>query len=395
MRKAPLVLFALVLLAVVVAMLRPEVVPAPPPAEPDVEEFEPYAGEGLVEIPDRFVKSDAATVDGGTVRVLRAGSGEHPPRERSPVEYGHEWLKRNQAENGSWSSKSDNRSRPAVTGLVLLSYFGAGETHKHGRYRRTIKDALRRLKQIQQPDGLFGPTGDGDYAANHAIATLAMCEAYLQTGSPLFKQSAQMGVDRIVKREISRIWEILALGSAGLAKLKVPENWKKDALTWLDSVTNPDTGVASWAAGGMLPDSVAGQTAATAFGRILSGEDPKKSEVVARSMEFVIANRPAKPADVRDPGLLLFGSLAAWQCGGEVWKAWNKPVLSKIGAGQLREGDTKGTWDTWGDSDRLVGRPGLTAMMLICQQVYYRYDRSLAGGIRTLPSKDEEDEEED
>ncbi|MEN8150836.1 MAG: hypothetical protein ABFS86_13520, partial [Planctomycetota bacterium] len=162
-----------------------------------------------------------------------------------------------------------------------------------------------------------------------------------------------------------------------LSKLKVPEDWKKKSLAWLDSVTNPGTGVAIWSSGGMVPDSAAGQTAAAAFGRILAGEDPKKSEVVKRAMEFAIVSRPAKPEKVRDPGLILFGALAAWQCGGETWKAWNKPVLHEIGKGQVREGETKGTWDPWGDSDRLIGRPGLTAMMLMCLEVYYRYDRNL------------------
>jgi hypothetical protein len=306
-------------------------------------------------------------------------------------------MKENQHEDGGWASEFDERSKPAVTGLVILSHLGAGETHKHGNHRKQIKNGLRWLKQIQRPDGGFSLPGEDDYAANHAIAALAMCESYLMTASPLFKQSAQHAVDHLTKQDISRIWEIVLLKSAALAKLKVPADWEKKALAWLDSVTNAGTGVATWSSGGMIPDSVAGQTAAAAFGRILAGEDPKQSEVVARAMEFVIANRPAKPQDVRDPGLLLFGSLAAWQCGGQVWKAWNKPVIHKLIDGQVREGETKGTWNPWGDSDRMVGRAGLTAMMLMCLEVYYRYDRNVAQTDRApnRPNSEDEEEEED
>ncbi|MEN8150618.1 MAG: prenyltransferase/squalene oxidase repeat-containing protein, partial [Planctomycetota bacterium] len=292
MTRLPLILSVVALLAVIAVMLRPGADPAPVPEEPDDAEFEEFAAPGLVEMPDRFVQADGATTDAAPVRRIRAGGTDKKIRGRNAFWAEFKWMKEHQAGDGAWSSEYDSRSSPAVTGLVLLSFLGAGETHKRGNNRKVVKNGLRNLKRIQQPDGTFGHPPDADYAANHAIATLAMCEAYLATGSPLFKQSAQQGIDRIAEGEISRVWEILALGSAALAKLKVPEDWQKKAIAWLDSVTNPGTGVAIWSAGGMVPSSAAGQAAAAAFGRILAGEDPKKSEVVKRAMEFAIVSRP-------------------------------------------------------------------------------------------------------
>lgn len=77
--------------------------------------------------------------------------------------------------------------------LALLAFLEAGETHKFGPHRDVVKEGLRLLKQHQGPDGLFPD--------DHGKATLAMTRAYEQTNSPLFKQSAQQGLDRLAKRE--------------------------------------------------------------------------------------------------------------------------------------------------------------------------------------------------
>ena len=80
---------------------------------------------------------------------------------------------------------------PGVTGLALLAFLGAGETHKHGKYKRTVRQGLKYLKEIQDPEGCFGPRTEGHFTYNHAIGALTMAEAYAMTGSPLFKESAQ------------------------------------------------------------------------------------------------------------------------------------------------------------------------------------------------------------
>ena len=79
--------------------------------------------------------------------------------------------------------------------LALLAFLGAGETHRTGHYKETVRKGLRYLKQIQDPEGCFGPRTTNHFTYSTAIATLAMAEAYAMTGSPLFKESAQRGVD--------------------------------------------------------------------------------------------------------------------------------------------------------------------------------------------------------
>jgi len=93
--------------------------------------------------------------------------------------------------DGTWGDVAD-------TALVLLAFLeaGEGETHKSGPHHRQIRAGLASLKQRQHRDGRFG---DSDSARPHALATLAMTEAYRLTNSPLFKQSARQGLALILE----------------------------------------------------------------------------------------------------------------------------------------------------------------------------------------------------
>ena len=69
-----------------------------------------------------------------------------------------------------------------MTGLALLSFLGAGNTHKDGTHARTVTLGLNFLLRSQKPDGdLRGDSRNvGMYC--HAIASLALCEAYCADG---------------------------------------------------------------------------------------------------------------------------------------------------------------------------------------------------------------------
>ena len=69
-----------------------------------------------------------------------------------------------------------------ITALSLLAFLGAGETNKSGKYRDTVKKALRWLTDVQDPTtGNFGNDQIGQHTYDHIIATLAMTEAYALT----------------------------------------------------------------------------------------------------------------------------------------------------------------------------------------------------------------------
>ncbi|MHC4473421.1 MAG: hypothetical protein ACYS99_20950, partial [Planctomycetota bacterium] len=106
---------------------------------------------------------------------LPGASGKFaPPPKRIPpgeaAKLALAWLAEHQDRAGHWDCDAFSKScdhtpcsgagnpqyDPGVTGLSLLAFLGAGETHRSGEYKSVVKNALQYLKQIQDPEGCFG-----------------------------------------------------------------------------------------------------------------------------------------------------------------------------------------------------------------------------------------------
>ena len=60
---------------------------------------------------------------------------------------------------------------------------------------KNVRAGLRYLMQSQADDGVFGTRATHSFMYNHAIATLAMCEAFWMTRNPRYKKPAQDGLN--------------------------------------------------------------------------------------------------------------------------------------------------------------------------------------------------------
>lgn len=94
------------------------------------------------------------------------------------------WLADSQEEDGTWRPGANGEEyRIGVTSAVLLSFLSDGDSETRGRmeYREVVRRAVDRLLAEQHAEGelagLIGPAR-GHYAYNHALATLALVEAY-------------------------------------------------------------------------------------------------------------------------------------------------------------------------------------------------------------------------
>ncbi|MCE9634929.1 MAG: VWA domain-containing protein, partial [Planctomycetes bacterium] len=130
-------------------------------------------------------------------RVLRAGGGGRMAK--TPVGLALDWMATQQAVDGRWTSgavapAADAPSDVAATGLALLSYLGAGDTHQSGEHKQQVKEGAKYLRNVQDTAGCFGPQTTPSWRRDHLIATLAMVEAYGMTQSVIFKDAAQRGV---------------------------------------------------------------------------------------------------------------------------------------------------------------------------------------------------------
>ena len=121
------------------------------------------------------------------------------------VSRGLRWLASVQNDDGSWSLKNYSRSDRAGnkgdsmgTALALLPFFGAGQTHEFGVYKKTVAGGLKWLMENQKENGdLRGNTSSqaGMYA--HGQATIVLCEALALTGDRQFFDPVQRAINYI------------------------------------------------------------------------------------------------------------------------------------------------------------------------------------------------------
>jgi len=102
------------------------------------------------------------------------------------------WLKKNQNDDGSW-----NKTKPAMTGLALLSFLAHGETPASIEFGYTVQKAIEWLQQNQNGSGHFSGRDGHDYS--HPIAAYSLCEAYAMTRIPSIREDAIDAIEVILK----------------------------------------------------------------------------------------------------------------------------------------------------------------------------------------------------
>ncbi|MGL6073372.1 MAG: hypothetical protein ACRC8S_04315 [Fimbriiglobus sp.] len=202
------------------------------------------AGEG-------FLGRGAATRS----KLLAKGGGNSASE--AAVARGLAWLAKQQKGNGSWaydgSSKSDTA---AATGMALLPFLAAGQTHKSNekdnKYKKLVADGIAYLLTLQQPNGSFK---NATNMYTQGIATVAICELLGMTGDKSLVAPAQKAVNYIVSAQGSNGswgytagtngdtsivgWQIQALQSAKLCKeLSVDKRAFEKCRKFLDSVAS-------------------------------------------------------------------------------------------------------------------------------------------------------------
>ena len=361
----------------------------------------------------------------GGRRNLKAGKGiEQALRD------GLEWLKNHQSPDGSWdcdgfsancgeigSTVCDGDGHAqhdvGVTGLALLAFLGEGNTTTEGQYKKTVAAGIKWLKGQQDPDtGLLGEKSSHEFLYNHSLATLAVCEAYFASRSPLLKKTAQEAVNYIQRArnpygawryDVPPIgdndtsvtgWMIFALAAAAEAGLEVDEGAFDGALSWIDEVTDPATGRIGYDSFGSLSSrTVANEhyprekgEAMTGVGMLCrifianhKGEDISKLDILEKHAELMKRTPPEwDPTGFGcDMYYWYYGTYAMFQMGGNHWRAWEKAMEKAVVESQRRDGDEKGSWDPIGPWGYAGGRVYSTALMTLSLEVYFRYSRVL------------------
>jgi hypothetical protein len=280
-------------------------------------------------------------------------------------------------------AKSDH----GVTGLALLAFLGAGNTHQDGGYSETVSRGLRFLVERQRADGSLA--GDAEFFAAlycHGMAAIAVAECCAMTGDaslrpPLEKavrytlsmQSPATGGWRYAagdKGDTSQLgWQVMLLASARQAGVGGLEAAETRAAAFLQSVSSGRAGGLAAYRMGERP-SVA-MTAEALASRLFLGM-PADHPCVAEAVDLLAKTPPHSSSP--NAYAWYYATLASFHAGGPQWEAWNRQLQAAILPLQRRESSgLDGSWDpdpVWGGHG---GRVYSTAMAAMTLEIYYRH----------------------
>ena len=309
------------------------------------------------------------------------------------------WMARQQNEDGSWSLHKHGgiRSNSAGTSLVLLPFLGAGQNHlTPGPYQQTVAKGLRWLvdHQAESGDLRAGSSGNsGMYA--HGQAAIVLCEAFAMTGDEKLRSPAQKAIDFIVdaqyndggwrytpyngpndRGDTSVVgWQLMALQSARVAGLDVPEETLQLADQYLDGVesikTNrPHMGATLYSyMGRRNPTHV--MTAEALLCRMYLGarlDEPGLKQAIDWLND---AHPPA--ANQSNMYYWYYATQAMHHAGGDAWDRWNEKMSTLLINTQVPAGNQAGSWTPSHSHDKSGGRLYMTALAACTLEVYYRH----------------------
>ena len=407
--------------------------------DPLAESLEPAGDEGSADSPldaPHTNESLGLTGGGGSKfgnRFEGGGGSKGRGPGAVPVARGLQWLADHQDEDGKWDADGFDKHDPAgdrttgpgyaahdvgVTGLALLAFLGDGHTMVRGRHRDTVVAGVRwLLAQQDSESGLLGEPLGHSFMYDHAIATIALCEACTLDRSPILLRRAKRAVHFITRaRNPYRVWRysphpddrndtsvtgwmIFALRAAEDCGIAVDRQAYTAAVEWFDEMTDPATGRVGYETTGSTSSRIPGVndehptegnealTAVTLLCRFFLGQSPDdESSSMNDHADLLLRSLPRWSDDGRSNDMYYwyYGSYAMFQMGNRrggakenYWTRWRKAMEPAVIGGQRQDGASKGSWDPSGPWGQIGGRVYSTATMVLSLEVYYRYARLL------------------
>ncbi len=401
--------------------------PIPPARATPKPRLTPAGGSGLAALSDRPGGRTLADIPkfyqprldpDRSTRAQRIGASA---ASELAVERALDWLTRHQDDDGRWDggiARYDDRTPvkgdddftvhcpagetcfgecayweadTALTGLALLTYLGAGYTHTDGRYADAVGKGLDFLIGQQKPDGDLRGRSQVVGMYCHAMATLAMCEAYALTGDDHLHDPVERAVAFLVRARAQDQmawryapgapvgdtsilgWVVMSLKSAKEVGIPIPgeSSVRRGTLLWLDKVaTGQDKGLARYQP--WEPVTATMTAEAWVCRQFLGVGGPGAASTEAA--EHLLRNESDRgPSNVY---YWYYATLALYQHGGQPWSRWNAQIRDRIVGLQRTSGHQTGSWDPDGSQYGATGgRIYCTALAALTLEVYYRYLR--------------------
>ena len=334
--------------------------------------------------------------------IVRRHGGS--PETEAAVQAALTWLATNQSSDGHWDAErfgagredyvlgqnrngAGRKANTGVTGLALLAMLGSGNTHLDGPFADNVRRGLNYLLTAQGTDGNLGGQAESfAFMYSHGIASFAMSEDYAMTRDrrlekPLraaigFTVAAQQPIGggwRYQRHETmgdtSQLgWQLMALKSAELAGIPMPDATRAGIVRFLKSVeAGSSGGLASYRPGEAPSRPMTAEALVCRQFLGLAHDDPAAGEAA----DYLLGELPN--GQRVNLYFWYYGTCAMYQMQGDHWRRWNEALQAALVDQQLTTGDMAGSWDPkciWGGYG---GRVYSTAMSALCLEVYYRY----------------------
>jgi len=307
-----------------------------------------------------------------------------------------DWLVLNQEADGHWDTRKHGARGgydTAGTGAALLCFYGWGLSHTDGgKYQPNIKKAIDWLLAQQTATGELsgGEMGPGRMYC-HGIATIALCEAYGISKDPRLKEPAEkaialilasqsptrggwryqpVGADGVPSQDSDTSvtgWQYMALHSAKMANIEVPQSAFDLAGKWFDHAGGGKHG-------GLYGYDGPAKTnpAMVATGMFCRQLDlvPPTDPMMQESADLL----KMRPMNIKAPDFyhVYYATLALYQHQGPAWLDWNEKLKETLPLLQKKDGTDSGSWDAHGPHINAGGRVVSTAFATLSLEVYYR-----------------------
>ncbi|MGA3171706.1 MAG: prenyltransferase/squalene oxidase repeat-containing protein [Chthoniobacteraceae bacterium] len=266
-----------------------------------------------------------------------------------------EYLAAQQGLDGSWTQAAGSEAYPvAMTGCALMAFMGSGNLPDEGEFAHNVTAGMQYLLDQIESNGLFRSVDQGRYMYSHGIATIALCELYGQTRSPLLRQRLSLIVNAVISAQSPQggwryepqsrdadisvtVLQIAALRAAKNAGIEVPQVVIDRAIAFIGQCYNDSAGAFSYQPHG---DVGFARTAAAIYSLQLCGlyDDPR----VAKGSDYLFANDDEN--DQWWPYGCSYAAPAQYMIGGDTWRRWYGEMKAKLLSSVITDGNTS-HWD--------------------------------------------------
>jgi len=366
-------------------------------APPEVDMLVPDGTTSTSEIDTTQIGMALNGREEGMKRALLGAYGGNATTEAA-VHGGLRWLAKNQQKDGSWSltgpysnGASTDDNPVAATAMALLAFQGAGNTHNRGDFKTNVARGWDWLLNEQDGEGNFFHEGlYGQLFYTNGQCAIAICELYGMTKDEKFREAAERAIEYLLRSQSSEGgwkyapqgrsdtsvtgWIVMALQSARMAGLEVPQDNLRRVERFLDKVAERGGYRYSYERG---KEPNLAMTAEALLCRQYLGWR-RDDERLVGGVKYI--TQPENLIDYQNDHNVYYWYYAAQVCHhmeGEYWKRWNSVMRQAVPEQQVKKGREAGSWDPTkpipDEWERFGGRLYVTCLSIYMLEVYYRH----------------------